>query len=62
MLRGKNILVCVTGGIAAYKMPNLVSMLAKQGCNVNVLMTKNAKSPTMAIAMFVMLFLSVSFR
>ena len=44
MLRGKNILVCVTGGIAAYKMPNLVSMLAKQGCNVNVLMTKNAEN------------------
>ena len=44
MLRGKNILVCVTGGIAAYKMPNLVSMLAKQGCNVNALMTKNAEN------------------
>lgn len=44
MLNGKNVLVCVTGGIAAYKMPNLVSMLVKQGCNVNVLMTKNAEN------------------
>lgn len=44
MLKDKNILLCVTGGIAAYKIPNLASMLVKQGCNVNVLMTKNAES------------------
>ncbi len=42
MLNGKNILLCVTGGIASYKMPNLASMLVKQGCNVHVLMTENA--------------------
>lgn len=44
MLKDKNILLCVAGGIAAYKIPNLASMLVKQGCNVNVLMTKNAES------------------
>lgn len=44
MLKDKNILLCVCGGIAAYKMPNLASMLVKQGCNVNVLMTKNAEN------------------
>ena len=32
----------VTGGIAAYKMPNLASALVKLGCNVQVLMTQNA--------------------
>lgn len=44
MLKNKNILLCITGGIAAYKMPNLASMLVKQGCNVNVIMTKNAEN------------------
>ena len=42
MLKGKNVLVCVTGGIAAYKMANCVSMLVKLHANVDVLMTKNA--------------------
>ncbi len=44
MLKDKNILLCITGGIAAYKMPNLASMLVKQGCNVNVIMTKSAEN------------------
>lgn len=44
MLKNKNILLCIAGGIAAYKMPNLASMLVKQGCNVNVIMTKNAEN------------------
>ncbi|MEE0858482.1 MAG: bifunctional phosphopantothenoylcysteine decarboxylase/phosphopantothenate--cysteine ligase CoaBC [Acutalibacteraceae bacterium] len=44
MLKNKNILLCVTGGIAAYKMPNLASMLVKEGCDVNVIMTKNAEN------------------
>lgn len=44
MLKDKNILLCITGGIAAYKMPNLASMLVKQGCNVNVIMTKGAEN------------------
>ncbi|MEE0059685.1 MAG: bifunctional phosphopantothenoylcysteine decarboxylase/phosphopantothenate--cysteine ligase CoaBC [Acutalibacteraceae bacterium] len=44
MLKNKNILLCISGGIAAYKMPNLASMLVKQGCNVNVIMTKSAEN------------------
>ncbi len=44
MLKDKNILLCISGGIAAYKMPNLASMLVKQGCNVNVIMTKSAEN------------------
>ena len=40
----KNILIGVTGGIAAYKIPNLVSMLVKAGYNVDVVMTENAKN------------------
>ena len=38
----KNIVLGVTGGIAAYKSANIVSMLKKKGYNVNVIMTKNA--------------------
>ena len=44
MLKDKNILLCISGGIAAYKMPNLASMLIKKGCNVNVIMTKSAEN------------------
>lgn len=42
MLNGKTVLLGVTGGIAAYKIPNLVSALVKQHCNVQVVMTENA--------------------
>lgn len=42
MLQGKNILLGVTGGIAAYKAAYLASALHKQGCHVHVLMTQNA--------------------
>ena len=42
MLKDKNILLGVTGGIAAYKIANLASMLKKQGSNVKVIMTENA--------------------
>lgn len=42
MLQGKTVLLAVTGGIACYKSANLASMLVKEGCNVHVLMTKNA--------------------
>lgn len=38
----KNILVGVTGGIAAYKSANIISLLKKKGYNVKVIMTKNA--------------------
>ena len=42
MLKGKTILLGVTGSIAAYKIANLASALVKQGASVHVLMTKNA--------------------
>ena len=42
MLNGKTVILGVTGGIAAYKIPNLASMLVKRGCDVHVLMSKNA--------------------
>lgn len=41
MLRGKKIVLGVTGGIAAYKMATLASMLMKQGANVQVILTEN---------------------
>ena len=42
MLDGKNVLLGVTGGIAAYKAANLVSMLKKEGADVDVVMTEAA--------------------
>ena len=42
MLQGKTVLLAVTGGIAAYKMPNVARMLKKMHCQVHVLMTENA--------------------
>lgn len=44
MLKNKNILVGVTGGIAAYKAVDVVSRLKKMNANVDVIMTKNAKN------------------
>ena len=38
----KNIVLGVTGGIAAYKSANIVSMLKKKGYNVKVIMSENA--------------------
>lgn len=42
MLRGKKILVGVSGGIAAYKAAEIVSRLSKLGAEVHVAMTKGA--------------------
>ncbi len=42
MLEGKNILLGITGGIAAYKMADVASSLTKLGADVHVVMTKNA--------------------
>jgi len=42
MLRDKNIVLGVTGGIAAYKACDLVSRLKKQGARVRVVLTANA--------------------
>ena len=40
---GKNIVVGVSGGIAAYKACDVVSKLKKQGFEIDVIMTKNAQ-------------------
>ena len=42
MLKGKTVLLGVSGGIAAYKIANLASMLVKKGAEVHVIMTENA--------------------
>ena len=42
MLKGKTVVLGVTGSIAAYKIASLASMLVKQHCDVHVIMTKNA--------------------
>lgn len=42
MLKGKTVVIGITGSIAAYKMANVASMLIKRGLNVHVIMTKNA--------------------
>ena len=42
MLKGKTILLGVTGSIAAYKIAGLASALVKAGASVHVLMTENA--------------------
>ena len=41
-MTGKNILIGVTGGIAAYKVVELASLLKKSGANVKIMMTKHA--------------------
>lgn len=43
MLKGKTIVLGVTGGIAAYKVAILASMLMKQQAEVHVIMTENAQ-------------------
>ena len=42
MLKGKTVVLGVTGGIAAYKIASLASMLVKQQADVQVIMTENA--------------------
>lgn len=42
MLSDKTVVLGVCGGIAAYKIANLASMLVKTGCDVRVIMTENA--------------------
>ena len=42
MLKGKKILLGISGGIAAYKTPELARLLMKQGADVKVVATKNA--------------------
>ena len=42
-LKGKKIIVAVTGSIAAYKIPHFVRLLVKAGAEVQILMTAAAK-------------------
>ena len=42
MLKGKTVVLGVTGSIAAYKIANLARMLKKLNCNVQVMMTQNS--------------------
>lgn len=42
MLKGKTVVLGVTGGIAAYKAASVASLLVKQHADVQVLMTENA--------------------
>lgn len=44
MLNGKNILLGITGGIAAYKTTFLVRLLIKAGANVKIVLTESASS------------------
>ena len=43
MLKGKNILLGITGGIASYKIATLTRLLKKSGANIKVVMTPAAK-------------------
>jgi len=43
MLNGKNVLLCVTGSIAAYKSSFIIRLLKKSGADVKVIMTESAK-------------------
>ena len=42
MLSGKNILLAITGGIAAYKICELIRMYKRANANVRVIVTPNA--------------------
>jgi phosphopantothenoylcysteine decarboxylase / phosphopantothenate---cysteine ligase len=43
MLKGKNILIGVTGGIAAYKTATIIRLLVRKGASVKVIMTDHSK-------------------
>jgi phosphopantothenoylcysteine decarboxylase/phosphopantothenate--cysteine ligase len=43
MIKGKHILVGVTGGIAAYKTATIIRLLVKEGAEVKIVMTDHAK-------------------
>jgi len=43
MLKDKNILVGVTGGIAAFKTATIIRLLVKEGADVKVIMTEHAR-------------------
>lgn len=42
VVKGKKVLLCVTGGIAVYKVADLTSKLVQAGCEVKVMMSESA--------------------
>ncbi len=42
MFKGKNIIIGMTGGIACYKVCELITYLVREGANIDVIMTQNA--------------------
>ena len=42
MIKNKNIVIGIAGGIACYKVCEIISYLVREGANVDVIMTKNA--------------------
>ncbi|MDR2180419.1 MAG: bifunctional phosphopantothenoylcysteine decarboxylase/phosphopantothenate--cysteine ligase CoaBC [Synergistaceae bacterium] len=49
--RSRKVLLCVTGGIAAYKIPDLVSRLRKLECEVEIAMTEAAETLVSPLAL-----------
>lgn len=49
--RSRKVLLCVTGGIAAYKIPDLVSRLHKLDCEVEIVLTKSAEALVSPLAL-----------
>src|SRR5207302_45573 len=49
-MSGKNIVLGVTGSIAAYKAADLTSLLTKEGCDVHVVLTSDALRFITAVA------------
>jgi len=43
LLKGKKIIIGITGSIAAYKIPYLIRLLIKEGAEVQVILTPNAR-------------------
>ena len=42
-MKNKNILIGITGSIAAYKICDIIRILRKEGANVQAIMTKSAQ-------------------
>jgi phosphopantothenoylcysteine decarboxylase/phosphopantothenate--cysteine ligase len=53
-LEAKTIILCISGGIAAYKTPDLVSQLRKCGANVHVVVTESAQKFVSTLSLEVM--------
>ena len=45
----KNIVLCVTGGIAAYKSAEIIRLFKKEGADVRVVMTESAKERSLIL-------------